>query len=166
MAEQEASLGDFGLELLPSVHLAHICITECESLLIDVFLNVIQQFGNMLRNAFTGYGSLLSGVPACNFKCAFSKVTRPHCYTHRHSLELPFGELEARTESVPVVNLHADVCLFEFSLDFIHLRDYGLVVLVSFVNRHHNHLDRSQGRRQHESVVIAVSHYERTHKTG
>ena len=33
------------------------------------------------------------------------------------------------------------------------------------VNRHHNHLNRSEFRRKDESVVIAVSHDERTHQT-
>ena len=34
------------------------------------------------------------------------------------------------------------------------------------VDRNHHYLYRGEGRRQHESVVVAVRHYESTHKTG
>ncbi len=51
MAEQEASLGDFLLELLPCVNLADAVVTEFQSPCIDILLNLVKQVLNPLAQS-------------------------------------------------------------------------------------------------------------------
>lgn len=54
MAEQKTSLGDFLLELLPSVNLADAAVTEFQSSCIDILLNLVKQVFNPLAQSLNG----------------------------------------------------------------------------------------------------------------
>ena len=167
MAEQEASLGNFFLELLPCVHLADIVIPEFEGSCIDILLNVHKQVLNSLCKAFNRHGYLLKSITTGNFHGTVSKVAGTDCKAYRNSLELPLRKLEARTEGVAVVNLHAVAMSLKFSLEFVHLFEYcSVAFLVLTDDRNDDYLDRSKLRRKYESVVVSMSHDQRTHQTG
>ena len=55
----------------------------------------------------------------------------------------------------------------KFSLEFVHLFEYCPVAfLVLADDRNDDYLDRSKLRRKYESVVVSMSHDQRTHQTG
>ena len=166
MAEQEASLGDFLFELLPGVHLTDVVIPEFEGSGVNVVLNVHEQVFNALCKSFHRCGYLFEGVTAGNLHCPVCKVTGSHCKAYRNALELPFCKLETRAEGVAVINLDAVAVSLKFCLELVHLFENGFVILFVLAdNRDYNYLDRSEFRRQNQSVVISVSHNQRTHQT-
>ena len=105
MAEQEASLGDFLLELLPCVNLADAVVTEFQSPCIDILLNLVKQVLNPLAQSLNRSSNLLSGITAGNLYCSVRKVARTDGKTYRNSLKLPFSELESGTQGVTVIYL-------------------------------------------------------------
>ena len=51
MAEKEASLFDFLFKFIPRINLADIGVAECEGLVVDVLLDVHEQFLNVLSHS-------------------------------------------------------------------------------------------------------------------
>ena len=51
MAEKESSLGDFFLELFPSVDLAYAFVTELQCLCIYICLYIIEKCSNHICNS-------------------------------------------------------------------------------------------------------------------
>jgi len=167
VAEKESSLGYLFLELFPGIDLADIVIAELESLCVDVVLNLVKKRCNHVCNTFLRVRSLLAGITACKLHSTVLEVTSTHCKTYRNTLELPLCELESRTESVTAVDLDSDALRLEFLLECCHLVEDGIVhSLILSCDRNHHHLDRSELRRKHETVVVSVSHDEGSHKTG
>ena len=164
MAEKEAALLNLFLELLPAVTFLDMCIPVCQCLAVDILLDVHEEVLNILVHSLERDSLLLESVTSVYLNSTVLEVAGTHCKPYRHALELPLGELEARTEGIPVVNLDAMSSRLKGRLYLIHLGEHGRMLLVSPVNRNHNHLDRCESRRKNQSVVIAVSHHESTHK--
>ena len=116
MTEKESTLRNLLLELLPSVDLADVFITELKCLCINIILDLIKKGSNHVSDTLLLVRSLLACVAACKLHCSVLKVTGTHCKTYRHTLEFPFSELEARTKSVTGVDLNADTLGLEFLL--------------------------------------------------
>ena len=51
-------------------------------------------------------------------------------------------------------------------LDLVHLVQHEVPLLVALVDRDHHHLDRGEGRREDEAVVVAVGHDQGAHQAG
>ena len=93
-------------------------------------------------------------------------ILRSDCHTHGHTLELVLIELPAGTLGIIVVELHGNSEGFQFLNKRIYLSSNLFALFIGLVNRDNDHLDRSQNRRQNQSVVIGVSHDERTDESG
>ena len=166
MAEKEAALLYLLLELLPGVAFLDMSIPVIQCLIVYGILNIDEKVLNVPVHAFERNGLLLESVAPVNLHSAVLEIAGTHCKPYRHALELPLGELESRTEGIPVVNLHTVSGRLKGRLYLIHLGEHGRMLLVSPVNRNHNHLDRCEGRRENESVVVSVSHHESAHEPG
>ena len=166
MAEQESALLYLFLELLPVVAFAYACITGCKGFVVDVLLNIVKQGVDVLLYALQAHCLLGEGVAAGYFHGAGSEVACAHCKADRNTLELPLGKFESRTQSVAVIDFHAVPEGLETCLQLVELGNHCIVLLSCAVNRHHNYLNRGESRRQNESVVVSVSHNQRSHKAG
>ena len=167
MAEKEASFLDFLLELLPSVNLGYVGVAEVQRLYVNVVLNVLQKVLDSFSEALYRNGNLLKSVAAGKFHGACSQIASSHGKTYRNSLEFPFSKLESRTQSVPVITLDCVSVSLKFLFQLSHLLENRLVALgILADNRNYNNLNRSKFRRKNKTVVISVSHNQRTHQTG
>ena len=141
-------------------------IPVIQRLIVYGILNIDEEVLNVPVHALERNSLLLESIAPVNLHCAVLEIAGSHCKPYRHALELPLGELESRTEGIPVVNLHAVSRSLESRLDLVHLGEHGRMLLVGPVDRYHDHLNRREGRRENESVVISVSHHESAHKPG
>ena len=167
MREQEAALVvEHLLELLPRIDLGNHRLAVVERLPVDVLLNFGHQALDTLHESLLRNGLFFERVAADEFDRAVFHVTRSHRQTHRNALEFVFGELEARTHVVAVVDLHADAFGLELRGNGLEARaDLGQLV-VALVDGNHHHLNRRQFRRQHQTVVVRMRHDKRAHQTG
>ena len=67
---------------------------------------------------------------------------------------------------IGIIIFHRNTHRFQFSNDTCYLLINLLQHLRILINRHDNHLYRSQMRRQYKSVIIRVSHDQCSHQTG
>ena len=143
-----------------------MCSPVVVCLLVDVLLNILEQVLDVVDNAFICNIFLGESIAAGNFPSVVFVVVRTNGETNRNSLHFPFGKLESRALSVAVVVLVAYACSLKLSAKFVYTFRNHIELLISLVNRNDNYLNWSQMRRQYKSVVVGVSHNERTHQTG
>ena len=104
-------------------------------------------------------------VATSHFDGTVLDVTCADGQTDRHATHLVFGELEARSHVVGGVHFDADAEGLELVCNGVNLLEDGIQLLLLFEDRHDSHLDRSQMRRQDESVVVGVGHDECAHQS-
>ena len=117
----------------------------------------------MVFDAFEGQRLLLERVTTHEFDRAVFEIAASHGQTHGHTLQFVVREFEARTLVVGVVVFHAQTLRLEALGEFA---EHGVEFLLFavFENRHDHHLDRCHVGREHQTVVVAVAHDERTHQ--
>ena len=166
VAEEEAAVLYPFLKFVVVVALVDVFVAEAECLLIDVFLNVVEQFRNSFHDAVERNVFLFQRIAAHYLYGVVLQVASAHCQTHGHALEFVVGKLETGAFVVAVVVLHADAELSEPVDDGLQLRRNGCQLLVALEDWHDDNLYRSYLRRQHEPVVVGMCHDERTYETG
>ena len=85
------------------------------------------------------------------------KITGTHHQTYRNALQFIVGKLEARTLVVCIIIFHRDTCLTQF-LDHRCQALCDMLQVITLRDRYDDHLDWSELRRQHQTVVIRVCH--------
>ena len=166
MCHDETTLLYLLLELLVAIHTGDAGIAVVECLLIDILLNVVEQLLHMLLDAIAAQGFFLQCVTTHHFDGVVLQITATHHQAHWYTLHLIVGELEARTLVVCIVVLHADAHSTQLVHDAFHFGINLLQLLIALIDRNDNYLDRSQFRRQHQTIVVRVRHDERTHQAG
>ena len=159
-------LVQYAAELVPRIDARNHRIAEVQRLLEDTLLDLVQQRYDVLNDTLLRHCALFERIAASDLDRAVCDIAATHCQTHRHALQLILGKLEARTHVVAVVDLDAHALSLQSLGNRTQLLDYVLQLLLALVDRHHNNLNRSQFRRQHQTVIIRVSHNQRTHQTG
>ena len=139
-------------------------IPEFQCFGVDVILNFIKKPLNSPAQSFLRYGGFLESVPAGKLHLPVLQVTWTYGDPYRNSLKLPLGELESRTESVPVIYLHSVAVCLELLPELLHLVKDGCALGITLIYRYHHHLDRRKCRREDKAVVISVCHDKRPHK--
>ena len=86
----------------------------------------------------------------------------PNLHTKRHAAHLTVSELPARA-LVRIIHLYSVSCLCKALLQLICLIQHAFLLLLY---RYHHNLDRSDSRRKHQTVVIAVHHDDGADDTG
>ena len=100
------------------------------------------------------------GVAAHYLYGAFLNVTLADGESYRNALNLIVGELESWTLIVGIVIFHTDATAAELVDNRLNLGGNFLETFLILIYGHNHYLNGSQSWREHESVVIAVSHYE------
>ena len=162
MAEEEAAILHTLLELLVVVALIDALITIAACLLEDVLLNVFQQLLHIVCDAFQGTSLLLKRIAAHELDGAILQVASTQHKAYGHTLQLIVGKLEARTLVIRVIELHADALCLERFHDGSHLFVDEFHLLGLCGDGDDDHLQRSKLRRQHQTIVVGVSHDECT----
>ena len=144
MSEQEAALLNLLLELIPCVDLVGHVQALLQGLVIDVLLNLLKQILDILLDALERCAVLLERVTAHDLDGALLNVARTQNQTHRHSLELVVGKLEAWTLVVGIVILDRHAQRAQ-PLDDGRYNLVDACQLISvLVDRHNDHLDGCQ----------------------
>ena len=163
MAQEEAAVLHTLLELLVVVALVDACIACILGLLEDILLYFVQQVLDVLLYALHGDVLLLQGIAAHNLHQTLFQIAGTQNQTHGHTLQFVVGKLESGTLVVGIVVLHAHA----HSLQVVHyLCGLGiqLLHLCRLAYGDYHHLYGSQCRRQHQTVVVGVGHYQSTHQ--
>ena len=121
---------------------------------------------DVLLNSFQLHGLLGESIPARYLHSAAGQIACAHGKAYRNSLELPLGKFETRAEGVAVIDFYTVSESLEPGLDFFEFGNHRIMLFGSAVDRNHHNLYRCESRRQHESVVVSVSHDQSSHKTG
>ena len=166
MAKQELPVLNLFLELLPIVAFLDIGLAEVVGFPVDIGLDVIQQLADVGIEPVQRHGFFLQGVAPVYLNRTGSEVARSHGQPHRNALEFPFGELEAGTQGVAVVDLHALAQGLKALLYLLHFLQDGIALFFRFIDRNHHHMDRGESRGQDQAVVVSVGHDQRAHQTG
>ena len=166
MSQDEATLLYLLLELIPRIHLEGVRLTVIQCLLIDIGLNLIQQVLHIFLDTVARDCMLLQRITTHDFHRVVLIVTASHHQTDGNALQFVIGKLEARTLVVGIIILHRNAQCTQTVDNASHLCINELQLLVTLIDRHNDNLNRSQLRRQHQSVVIRMGHDERAHQTG
>src|SRR5690606_11163859 len=132
----------------------------------DIALDVVKQDFNLI--SYTGHGNDLLGqrIPSCHFQSLIFDISWTDCKTDGNSLEFVLCKLPSGLLGIVVVVLVRDAQSFEFSTYLCsHLIDLSQLFVV-LVDRNNSNLDRCKFRRQHQTMVVRVRHYKRSHQTG
>ena len=139
---------------------------EVGSALEEGVLYVVHELEYVVGDAFDGHGDFLQGVAAADLASAVLQVAGADGETHRHALELVFGELPAGFILGAVVVLDGEAFGLErvdkgsdVGVEFGHL-------VVGLADGHDGHLYGGELGGQDETVVVAVGHDEGTHEAG
>ena len=136
-------------------------VAEARRLVQQVGLDLGQQVANALCQPGTWHDLLnfpAGNIPTADHHRTVLQVARPDLDAHRHTLQLPFVELEARCEIVAVIQLDAQVVCGQFLLDSRGRIENSRALGVPLVDRHDDDLDRRQLGRNDKALVIAVRH--------
>ena len=120
----------------------------------------------IVDDAFQRTCILFERVTAHHLDGAVLQVACAEHQTNGNTLQLVVGKLESGTLVVRVVELDTDALLSQLLHDGFHLLVHQFHLFGLGGNGDDDHLDGSQTRRQHQSVVVAVGHDERTDESG
>ena len=164
MSHNETTLFDLFLELFVSVDCSSQLAAMVQCFLEDIILNIVEKCLNVFFNAFDSHCRFFEGVTTHNFDSAVFEVASTQNEAYGHTLQFVIGKLEARTLVVGIVIFHTDTHRTKFFYDRTNAIVDGVELFLTLINRNNNHLNRGQLRRQHETIVIGVSHNQSTHQ--
>ena len=164
MAFQETAFLNLFFELLPAVAFAGVLKAEIERFLIDIVLNLLEEFADMLYDAVDGARLFGERVAASNLYGAVFQIASTDSQTNGHTAELVFSKLKAGGHVVSRIDLHADAELLELVSNGVNLLEDSIELVGFLEDRHDSHLDRCEMGRQDEAVIVGMRHDERTHQ--
>ena len=135
-------------------------------LLEDVLLYVVEQVLHVCLDTVDTYSFLFESVATHHLDSTVLKVTSSKHETHGHTLELVVGKLKSRALVLAIVVFHSYTLLAQCIHDGSYALADGSKLVGTLGDGDNNHLDGSELRRQHESVVVRVCHDERTDESG
>ncbi len=140
-----------------------MALAEVERLLEDRLLDRRQQPGDRRFQAVPrGRGLALApgDVAPGEHHLPVRHVARPDLDAQRDAAHLPIVELPPGGEPLADVQLDTDR-VFQPGVKVTRRLQHRRALLVLAPDRHDDHLDRREARRQHEALVIAVRHHDR-----
>ena len=141
-------------------------ITIIQCFLINIVLNILQQLLYVFFYSIARTGFFFQCITTHHFHGIVLKITATHYQTNRHTFQFVICKLESRTFVVRIVIFHRNAHCFQLIDNAFHLCINLLQHFIILIDRNDNYLDRSQMRRQYQSVIIRVSHNQRTHQAG
>ncbi len=161
MGKDKYAILYINLELFVRVHYDCPAVTEFKSAFKETFLDIVEFGGYMIHNSLDRICvSFSESVAAHYLYGAFLNVTLADGESYRNALNLIVGELESWTLIVGIVIFHTDATAAELVDNRLNLGGNFLETFLILIYGHNHYLNGSQSWREHESVVIAVSHYE------
>ena len=164
MCHYEATGLNLLTEVIPVIAAVGVCGAEVKSTLVEILLDLIQQILDPLADALVGDGLLLQRISAHHLYRALLDVAGSAGKANRYALHLVLRELPPRLFVVSVVVLHLDVVIAKLLDERLHQLGDLSTLLITLVDRDDHYVNRSQSRRQHQSVVVRVGHDQGAHQ--
>src|SRR5690349_17580499 len=141
-------------------------IAERQCALINILLDLLKQRRNNLHHIRELNNLLLLRIATGNFDGSILEVTWTYGQSHRHTLQFPLGEFESGLLRVAVIELHRQAELTQCFYDLVNLNGDSIAFFRIAEDGNYNDVDRRQFRRQHQAIIVRVSHDQGTHQTG
>ena len=137
-----------------------------ESFLEDVLLDFFQQILYVFFDTVASDGFFFQRIAAHYFDRVVFQIASTHCQTYRNAFQFVFSKLPSRFLVICIVVFNGDTHLFQFGYDTVYLFADLCQLFFAAIDRNDHYLDRSQVRRQYQTIIIRVRHDQGTDQTG
>src|SRR5690554_6266637 len=123
------------LEFLVIVYLSRVGSSKIERLLVNIFLNIVEQLLYLGLDAFQRHNLLGKRIASRHFHRSVFEVSGTNSQSHRNPLQFVFGKFPTRLALVVVVVLHRNTQRFKTHHQSVHHLINAFEFLCLLVNR-------------------------------